>query len=96
MNKPTTFCVVHDREWTGSPTETCPWCEIAALQPSGEPDSYIGWTVLDVDDSGGVLLQSPTGKRHRVWFQVAEIERLQAEVQQLRTSDVFGNDELLD
>ena|GEM_PF-5139996 len=32
MKRPTTFCVKHDREWTGEPHEECPWCEIERLQ----------------------------------------------------------------
>jgi len=47
-------------------------------------DTYDGWTLVSVDDSGGVLLQSPTGKRRRVWFQTVEIERLEKKNDQLR------------
>jgi len=32
MKRPTTFCVVHDREWTGEPADPCPWCEIERLR----------------------------------------------------------------
>lgn len=29
---PTTFCVIHDREWTGEQGEPCPWCKIERLR----------------------------------------------------------------
>jgi hypothetical protein len=51
----------------------------------------------DICVSGGIPATDCPDCRHRVipYFQ-AKLEQLQAEVKQLRESDIFGNDALLD
>lgn len=60
--------------------------EWARQKQGDEPELeyYAGWTVVDVDETGGVLLQSPTGQRHRCWFQAAEIKRLELQIEILK------------
>lgn len=43
MSRPTTFCVIHKRKWTGQASEACPWCEIERLKELASYQTAVHW-----------------------------------------------------